>query len=91
MAANQRDTRLAFGGAVPFLTLMGTLLGGQMLARAAKAALTEIDRGNNDPWWTARVGLARFYAGHILPQVAAQRTAVIKGASTVFAFDERLL
>ncbi len=62
-----------------------------MLTRAASAALAEIDQGNNDPWWAARIGLARFYAAHVLPQVAAQLVAVTDGAGTVFALEEALL
>ncbi len=89
--ANATDPRRAFAAGVPLLMLMGTLVGGQMLTRAAVAALAEIDRGNNDPWWTARLGLARFYATHVLPQVPAQFVAVSAGAAAVFAFDEALL
>lgn len=91
LVANADEPRRAFAASVPFLHLMGTLVGGRMLTRAAVAALAEIDRGNNDSWWTARIGLARFYAAHVLPQVGAQLTAVTAGAGTVFALDEALL
>lgn len=86
----ETDLRLPFAGATPFLHLMGTLLGGQALVRGAVAAQAEIERGDNDPWWGARVGLARFYAAHVLPQAAA-RLQGIAGAASVFAFDQALL
>jgi alkylation response protein AidB-like acyl-CoA dehydrogenase len=89
--ANAVEPRRAYAAAVPFLMLMGTLVGGQMLTRAAVAAQAEIDRGENDPWWAARVGIARFYAAHVLPQVAAQRIAATEGAGAVFALDEAQL
>ncbi|MFC7706325.1 acyl-CoA dehydrogenase [Plastorhodobacter daqingensis] len=85
------DPRLPYAGAVPFLHLMGTLVGGHALIRGAAAANAEADSGNDDPWWTARIGLARFYSTHVLPQVAARLTAVTEGAAAVFAFDEALL
>ncbi len=91
LASAATDARAAYGASVPFLMLMGTLVGGQMLVRGAKAALVEIDGGDNDPWWTARIGLARFYAAHVLPQVTAQLGAITDGGSAVFAFDEALL
>ena len=89
--ANAVDPRRAFAAGVPLLMLIGTLVGGQMLTRAAVAALAEIDRGGNDAWWSARLGVARFYATHVLPQVPAQFVAVTMGADTVFALDEVLL
>ena len=91
LTSGKSDPRSTYGASVPFLHLMGTLVGGQMLLRGAKVALIEIARGNNDPWWTARLGLVRFYAAHVLPQVEAQLKAITKGAATIFAFDEALL
>ncbi|MFQ8431384.1 acyl-CoA dehydrogenase [Amaricoccus sp. W119] len=91
VAAGRGDPRRAFAGSVPFLMLLGTLAGGQALARAASAAQAEIDKGENDPWWQARVGLARFYMAHVLPRAAAELPAIREGAEQVFAFDEDLL
>ncbi len=85
------EPRAAFAAAVPFLMLMGTLVGGQMLLRAAVAAEARIEAGDNDPWWTTHAGLARFYALHVLPEAGSRLVAITAGEETVFAFDESLL
>jgi alkylation response protein AidB-like acyl-CoA dehydrogenase len=77
LASGQTDPRLPFAGAVPFLHLMGVLVGAHMLMRGARAAEARIAAGDNDPYWAARIGLARFYATHILPQAGAQLAAVL--------------
>jgi Acetyl-CoA dehydrogenase C-terminal like len=78
LAPGQTDPRLPFAGAVPFLHLMGVLVGAHMLMRGARAAETRIAAGDNDPYWAARIGLARFYAAHVLPQAGAQLSAVLE-------------
>ena len=79
------------GCRLPFLHLMGVLVGAHMLMRGARAAETRIAAGDNDPYWAARIGLARFYAAHVLPQVGAQFTAVLEGSATVCAVEEAQL
>ncbi|PJN96074.1 acyl-CoA dehydrogenase [Amaricoccus sp. HAR-UPW-R2A-40] len=91
LASGKADPRSPYAAAVPFLNLMGVLVGGHVLLRGAQAAVAEIEKGNNDPWWEARIGLARFYAAHVLPQVRAQLAAITDGAAPVYAFDEALL
>jgi hypothetical protein len=59
---------------------LGTIAGGHAVLRGAGAAL-------DDP---ARVGIARFYTAHVLPQ-ATGHLAAVEGAATVFAFDADLL
>lgn len=87
----QADPRLPYASAVPFLHLMGFLIGGHVLLRGAELAQEKIDGGESDPWWIARISLAKFYATHLLPQVSAMGKCVTEGAATVFAFDEVLL
>ena len=70
---------------------MGTLVGGQMLLRAAEAARLRIAAGENDPWWGTHLGLARFYFTHAMPEAGAWLAAASAGGETVFAFDESLL
>jgi len=91
LASGAADPRSPFAAAVPFLNLMGVLVGGHVLLRGARAALAEIERGDNDPWLQARIGLARFYAAHVLPQARAQLDAITEGAAPVFVLDEAML
>jgi alkylation response protein AidB-like acyl-CoA dehydrogenase len=74
------DQRRPFAAAVPLLLALGTIAGGHAVLRGAGAA-------RDDP---ARVGIARFYATHVLPQ-ATGHLAAVEGAATVFAFDANLL
>ncbi|PZQ49924.1 MAG: acyl-CoA dehydrogenase [Rhodovulum sulfidophilum] len=85
------DPRAAFGGSVPFLMLLGALLGGQALLRGARAALAAAADGDADPWWETRLGLARFYAAHVLPRVEAERRAITDAPAAIFAIDAALL
>jgi hypothetical protein len=71
LKADQDDPRLPYASAVPFLHLMGTVVGGHVLLRAAKAAAAQMAAGKNDPYWPTKIALARFYAAHVLPQADA--------------------
>lgn len=77
----------ALAGAVPYLHLLGTTLGGWLLARGAAAA----EAGGADPRFAAAKRLtARFFAEQYLPAAAALVSAVRNGA-TVAALDPELL
>lgn len=89
--SGKTDSRLPFAGAVPFLHLMGTVVGGHVLLRAAQASAAQTAGGSDDPYWTAKIALARVYATHVLPQADAHRAAVIYGSGEVFSLDEALL
>ncbi len=70
-----RDPRRAAAGPTPFLTAMGTVLGGWMLDRMAAAA------GAGSPM----AGAARLYAGQQLPHAAALAEAAMQAADDLDA------
>ncbi|HEX9978536.1 MAG TPA: acyl-CoA dehydrogenase, partial [Acidimicrobiia bacterium] len=74
-------------GATPFLKMMGDTLGGWMLARGARAAMTE-PRGYDPAFLADRIALASFYAEHVLPTVMGRKASCLAGAEGVFAIDE---
>ncbi|NLR76128.1 acyl-CoA dehydrogenase [Leeia aquatica] len=78
--------RAAAAGAVPYLKLMGTVLGGMMMARQVVAATQQRD---SDPaWFDAKLATARFYAEHSLPLVSGLHVQVTGGAESVLLMDD---
>ncbi len=79
----------AGAGAVPYLKLWGTVAGGWQMARAAHIAKTRLDAGAADfDFYRAKIGTARFYAEHILPQAQAYKAAIVNGSSSVLALED---
>jgi alkylation response protein AidB-like acyl-CoA dehydrogenase len=70
----------AFAGATPYLDLFGLTLSGWLLARSARVALETADA-----LAPAKLAVAQFYMTNLLPQAAAQATAVISGAGSTLA------
>jgi acyl-CoA dehydrogenase len=79
----------AGAGAVPYLKLWGTVAGGWQMARAAHVAKARLDAGAADfDFYRAKIGTARFYAEHILPQAQAYKAAIVNGSSSVLALED---
>jgi hypothetical protein len=70
--------------------MFGVVAGGYYLARSALAAQRLIADGQDTAWLANKLVTARFYAEQILPQAAAQLSAVTAGAERLFeiAADE---
>jgi 3-(methylthio)propanoyl-CoA dehydrogenase len=82
----------AGAGAVPYLKLWGTVAGGWQMARAAHVAKARLDGGAEDfDFYRAKIGTARFYAEHILPQAQSYKAAIVNGSSSVLALEEAQL
>ena len=82
------DLRASSAGAVPFLMLFGFVAGGWQMARAALVAQKQIDGGDGDPFYAAKVVTARFYADHFLTRAAGLASSVTDGAIGVMALPE---
>ncbi|MDO8933913.1 MAG: acyl-CoA dehydrogenase [Rhodocyclaceae bacterium] len=85
------DVRTVAVGAVPFLKLMGIVSGGWMMARAALVAQARIAGGSSDPFYTAKIGTARFYADHILAQAPGLAQVIVHGGASALAVPEEML
>jgi alkylation response protein AidB-like acyl-CoA dehydrogenase len=90
VATNMKsDIKAVFAGSVLYLKLAGVVLGGWQMARAALIAEQKRKAGEGDQkFYTAKIGTARFFADHILPQAGAYRTAIIDGSAGVLALHE---
>ncbi len=75
------NPKAAHAGAVPFLFLFGIVAGGWQMGRAAVIARARIAAGESDPFWTAKLASARFYAEHSLTQSEGLAQAVCSGGS----------
>jgi acyl-CoA dehydrogenase len=74
----------ALAGATPYLRMMGTVLGGWLLAGGAVVATREAAvEGADRDFLLAKIATARFYATQILPQAAGLGSAVTSGAEVV--------
>lgn len=83
------DPKKAFAGAVPFLDLFGTVVGGWELARCAIIASKQINTSPQDiNFYVAKLQTARFYAEHILSNAPSLAVTVTKGHSALAVLDE---
>ncbi len=87
----EADPAQAAAGSVPYLTLLGTVCGGWLMARAALAAeRRRAANGENAPFLAAKLTTARFYAEHFLALAPGYLPGVI-GGGTVLDLDPGLL
>ncbi|HTW50604.1 MAG TPA: acyl-CoA dehydrogenase [Stellaceae bacterium] len=77
----EAEAPLAAAGSVPYLNLLGTVMGGHLMARLAVGA-----RKANHPLAEAKLATARFYAEHVLAAAPGFLPA-IQGGATVVGFD----
>jgi len=86
LSAAKQDMRLPAGAAVPFLELMGILVGGQMMAKAALAA-----QGSDQKFLAAKLVTADFFAGHVLSKVGGLAQSIVAGSDAIMALDDEVL
>jgi alkylation response protein AidB-like acyl-CoA dehydrogenase len=86
LATYPTNPAAAGAGAVPYLKLWGTVAGGWQMARAAVIAKQQLDAGAQDhDFYRAKIGTARFFAEHILPQAASYKAAIVNGSDSALA------
>ena len=82
------DVRSAVSGAVPYLKLWGTVLGGYQLAKSALIAKQQLDAGSlESDFYRGKIATARFFAEHHLPLSQAYRQAIVTGAASALALE----
>ena len=84
----ETDTQAAAAGAVPFLKLTGTVVGGWLMARAAEIARARLDAGSDDDFLRGKLATAEYFAQHQLPLASAWREAITAGAPAVLALAD---
>jgi len=81
----------ALAGATPYHRAFSETVGGWLLARLALAAAAEIGAGATDPYFTAKIQSARFYAEQQLPMVDAHCTSAMRSAAGLADVTPELL
>ncbi|MBO6783938.1 MAG: acyl-CoA dehydrogenase [Alphaproteobacteria bacterium] len=82
------DINRKFAGAVPFLHLTGTVVGGWLMARAAIAASNGAAGGASPEFLETKRITARFYAEHVLPRAEMHLATIRDGGDSVMALAE---
>ena len=82
------DPKSVHAGAVPFLHLFGIVAGGWQMGRAASIARERLGSGDLDPFWTAKLATARFFADHFLTQAPGLAESVVGGATGALEMAE---
>jgi hypothetical protein len=82
------DPNAVFAGSVPYLKLAGTVLCGWQMARAMLVA--EARRAEDEPFYSAKIATAEFFAEHILSHAPALEAAIVSanGREGVLALSE---
>ena len=76
--------------AVDYLRVLGHLVFGYFWARMAQVALREIDSGNADPFYQAKLQTARFYFARLFPETATLMRTARAGAKVLLDTDAAL-
>ncbi len=87
VANSKSDVRAVFAGSVPYLKLAGIVLSGWQMARAAQAAASRLESGDDAGFMAAKIATARFHADHILSQAPGLASSVVDGAAGVLALE----
>ncbi|TNE39016.1 MAG: acyl-CoA dehydrogenase [Alphaproteobacteria bacterium] len=79
-------------GATPYLRLFGNVAGGYFLARAAKAAAEQLERGEGDAaFLKSKLTLAAYFCENVLPLSKGLLRAVCSGADILYEADPSAL
>jgi alkylation response protein AidB-like acyl-CoA dehydrogenase len=73
--------------AVDYLRVTGHLVFAYFWARMAKVALQEIEKGNRDPFYQAKLQTARFYFAKLLPETASLMATARAGSAVLMDTD----
>ena len=87
----RRISARAAAVAVPYLELLGNVVGGSLMARAAVIAQAKLeDPAADRDFLSAKLATARFDREHLLPHAQAQADTVVSGAASVLDLDDAL-
>jgi alkylation response protein AidB-like acyl-CoA dehydrogenase len=73
--------------AVDYLRVTGHLVFAYFWARMAKVAMQEIEKGNRDPFYQAKLQTARFYFAKLLPETASLMASARAGSAVLMDTD----
>ncbi|WP_175944594.1 acyl-CoA dehydrogenase [Caballeronia sp. BCC1704] len=88
VARFKSDPNAVFAGSVPYLKLAGIVLSGWQMARAMLVA--QAKRAEDEPFYSAKIATAEFFAEHILSHAPGFEAAIVSanGHEGVLALSE---
>lgn len=89
LATNSKDPIAALSGATPYLRLLGTTVGGYVMAKGAVIALS--DKSLDAQFVASKVASARFFCEQLLPQVGGLEGAVTGDSALLMSFSHDML
>lgn len=78
-------------GADAYLTLLGDVIGGWMLAKGALAANASLAQGSDDAWLRGRMDLYEVYAANVLGHASSRLAAVGQGGELLQRISAEVL
>ena len=81
------DPNLAEAVGVNMLMMMGTTMGGYLLAKGAVVAQKHIADVSDDGFYSNKISVAQFYAEQILPRALAYATSIKSGHVAVMSLS----
>jgi 3-(methylthio)propanoyl-CoA dehydrogenase len=88
LGATEPDRALSV--AVPYLMMCGFVLGGWLMARAAKLVSTDAGQGGKE-FSAAKLATARAYIGQLLPRALGYGQTVVNGSDCIAGVDATLI
>ena len=76
--------------ATDYLRVLGHLAFGYFWARMAQVAMKQVEAGNPDPFYKAKLQTARFYFARLFPETATLMRTARSGAAVLLNTDEAL-
>jgi alkylation response protein AidB-like acyl-CoA dehydrogenase len=90
LALGATDPDRALSVAVPYLMMCGFVLGGWLMARAAKLVSTDAGQGGKE-FSAAKLATARAYIGQLLPRALGYGRIVVNGSDCIAGVDATLI
>ena len=85
VATATTDMKSTLSASAPYLRMLGTMVCGGLLARAALAASNQ--QGGDDEYLSAKISSARFFGEQILPTVSGLLPAVLANADALYCLS----
>ncbi len=85
IAANDVNDRLA--GSYAFNTMLAVATSGWLMAKQCRAAQTEIDSGNTDPFMKAKVVTTNYYCTIMVAEALGLSTSAMAGSDILYALS----
>ncbi len=85
-----REPERALAAAVPYLMMCGFVLGGWLMARAAKLVTTDATQAGRE-FNSSKLATARAYVGQLLPRAVGYHQMIVKGSASIANVDAALI